>query len=793
MAAQFDEMGNYLGDYETEEERRKREELANTAVHTQEIKTYGDGTQERVTKEEIPGAIAPKTVMTAAGPVAPDEVYQRQLQAESGGRQTDPRTGQIMTSPKGALGIAQIMPSTAMSPGFGVPDIFTLAEQRGVRIPDRSEATAKQLLANQELNQEFGQRYKNAMLQRFGGDQNAAVAAYNAGPGRVGANMAANQGQLNVAGLPQETQGYLGKVMGGIGNVVNAVIPSAQAGTLPPGQAQRPATITPGAPATPVAPGQMPQMGQPQIQMDDNGNKLITNPDGTTTLLGPDNRPMAAGGMVPQDTAQFRNRLFEEAGKDPFKWMEIAKNPEYAQFPDLNTVAKQQARALFEQEFKLESAKEQATKLVVDAGNGNSKAGRAIADELKNQEGSWVKMILLGFLSPQLAGEEAVKLGFGDRWTTMTNEKGENALIKVNARGMPLTGISADNKTLTQDQLAQFASGGKKEYDIVGGTFVSDTMKDKNGNPMVGSLYRSKTNPNDQFVMTSEGKKPLSGFRPQSSQGSLADMRLRMIQEVNIKLQGKTAEEQMAILRPYNQALAGQGLPAIDPSEVGIRAPQIGGAPAVGGGVATPAVPGAQGAPAGGQGAAATAGTGKRPTQTEIEAGKTRAKEEAEVTGKDIGTTRANQGKSEQNADYLITKIDQLVAHPGFEVSVGSQLGPSMGFGMFKEPVRGTDAAGWFARFKEVQGQSFLQAIENLRGMGALSNMEGETATKAIQRMSVSMSEAEFKEAAKDFQDIIRRGIDRNRSKLGQEPKYKTPSASESAPLGSAQNPIKIQ
>ena len=165
----------------------------------------------------------------------------------------------------------------------------------------------------------------------------------------------------------------------------------------------------------------------------------------------------------------------------------------------------------------------------------------------------------------------------------------------------------------------------------------------------------------------------------------------------------------------------------------------------------------------------------------EIEAGKTKAKEEAEVVGKDIGTIRANQGKSEQSADYLITKINELVTHPGFEVSVGSQLGPSMGFGLFKEPVRGTDAAGWFARFKEVQGQSFLQAIENLRGMGALSNLEGETATKAIQRMNVSMSEAEFKEAAKDFQEIIQRGIDRNRVKLGQEPKYGTKPASETA------------
>ena len=87
----------------------------------------------------------------------------------------------------------------------------------------------------------------------------------------------------------------------------------------------------------------------------------------------------------------------------------------------------------------------------------------------------------------------------------------------------------------------------------------------------------------------------------------------------------------------------------------------------------------------------------------------------------------------------------------------------------------------WFARFKEVGGQSFLQAIENLRGMGALSNLEGESATKAIQRMSTSQSEKEFKTAAQEFNEIIQRGIDRNRVKLGQEPKYGTKPASEIA------------
>ena len=47
-----------------------------------------------------------------------------------------------------------------------------------------------------------------------------AVAAYNMGPGAVDKNIAQNQGQFNVAQAPQETQGYLGKVLGGVGKAV---------------------------------------------------------------------------------------------------------------------------------------------------------------------------------------------------------------------------------------------------------------------------------------------------------------------------------------------------------------------------------------------------------------------------------------------------------------------------------------------------------------------------------------------------------------------------------------------
>lgn len=625
----YDAFGNYVGpdieavdpySYETEEERRKR--LASEVKTKREVTTYGDGSQTRTVKEEIPAAVNPET-------------FARMQQVESGGRDFNAQGGPL-TSPAGAMFRNQVMPSTAASPGFGVRPAADQTPEEYNRV---------------------GQEYYQALLKKYNGDERAAAAAYNAGPGRVDSNMAANAGQLNPAQLPRETQGYLGKVF-------NAMIPSAQAGTLPVGQAQRAPTITPpAAPTAPISPQAMAQgAAQPRMQIDEEGNRLITNADGTTTVLGPNNRPLMAGGMEPRDTPEFRNRLFEEAGKDPFKWMEISKQPEFAQFPAMQTVAKEQARALLEQDFKMSAAKEQATQAIQAAASGDPRAGRAIADELKNQEGSWVKMILLGFLSPQLAGEEAVKLGFGNKWQSVSNEKGETALIQVNAKGLPLKGISADNKPLTQEQLASFATGGKRELDIPGGTYIND----KTGE--VGRVVTDKRT-GQSYVQTDTGRKPMTGFRPQSSTGSLEDMRVRQRQELNLKLQGKGIEEQMAILRDYNKALVGQGYVPIQPSEVNITVPQIGSgattaqtttAPQTATtaqtttsqqSVGTPAIPvPLSQAP---QGRVAGAPTGARPTMTELEAGKAAAKEIATEAGKVVAASADTQN--------MINSIDNKV------------------------------------------------------------------------------------------------------------------------------------
>jgi len=105
------------------------------------------------------------------------------MMTESGG---DP----LEISPKGAMGRFQVMPATAKKPGFGV-------------------APAKDM-SSAELDR-VGKQYLEAMLQRYSGNINRALVAYNWGPGN------ADKWDGRMTNLPKETQEYIRKIRARIG------------------------------------------------------------------------------------------------------------------------------------------------------------------------------------------------------------------------------------------------------------------------------------------------------------------------------------------------------------------------------------------------------------------------------------------------------------------------------------------------------------------------------------------------------------------------------------------------
>ncbi|SPE36693.1 Putative murein lytic transglycosylase YjbJ (fragment) [Candidatus Sulfopaludibacter sp. SbA3] len=83
-------------------------------------------------------------------------------------------------SPKGAMGLMQLMPATASQ--MGVPNPF-----------------------DPVANLDAGARFLKELLVRYGGDLSLALGAYNAGPAKVDA----------AGGVPEipETQDYLKKIL----------------------------------------------------------------------------------------------------------------------------------------------------------------------------------------------------------------------------------------------------------------------------------------------------------------------------------------------------------------------------------------------------------------------------------------------------------------------------------------------------------------------------------------------------------------------------------------------------
>lgn len=109
------------------------------------------------------------------------EIFVRQIEQESA---FDP----MAVSPAGAGGIAQIMPGTAAAPGFGIAPI---SNQDRFNVP---------------VALDFGAQYMRAMLDRYDGDYARALAAYNAGFGRVD----------DAGGVPNipEAQNYVSRILG---------------------------------------------------------------------------------------------------------------------------------------------------------------------------------------------------------------------------------------------------------------------------------------------------------------------------------------------------------------------------------------------------------------------------------------------------------------------------------------------------------------------------------------------------------------------------------------------------
>jgi len=127
-----------------------------------------------------------------------------------------------------------------------------------------------------------------------------------------------------------------------------------------------------------------------------------------------------------------------------------------------------------------------------------------------------------------------------------------------------------------------------------------------------------------------------------------------------------------------------------------------------------------------------------------------------------------------QQGQTLISGIDQMIGvkdangkvivpeHKGLKDVVGTTIPFE-----YKLGQGGTPAADFKALYDQVKGGAFLEAVQRMKGSGAISEIEGTKATAALTEASTAQSPDAFRAALSKFRDAIQTGMNNAATKAG--------------------------
>lgn len=102
-------------------------------------------------------------------------------------------------------------------------------------------------------------------------------------------------------------------------------------------------------------------------------------------------------------------------------------------------------------------------------------------------------------------------------------------------------------------------------------------------------------------------------------------------------------------------------------------------------------------------------------------------------------------------ADQALKLIDQVQSHPGKNEATGTILG--------RVPIGLTpNAQNFITTLSQLQGQVFLRAYGQLKGAGAISEVEGQKGEQAIAALNRAQTTDQFDSALKDLRDVVTLG-----------------------------------
>jgi len=144
---------------------------------------------------------------------------------------------------------------------------------------------------------------------------------------------------------------------------------------------------------------------------------------------------------------------------------------------------------------------------------------------------------------------------------------------------------------------------------------------------------------------------------------------------------------------------------------------------------------------------------------------------EGTAAGGAQGTAQSSLPRVEQTAQTALETVRQLRSHPGRQIATGGSRV------LQSQMVPGTPAYDFEVLLKQASGQVFLNAYEQLKGGGVITEIEGQKAEQAIGRMDAAQSEQAFLDALTEYEGIINRGVQtaRRRAGMTDEPQSSTP------------------
>jgi hypothetical protein len=136
------------------------------------------------------------------------------------------------------------------------------------------------------------------------------------------------------------------------------------------------------------------------------------------------------------------------------------------------------------------------------------------------------------------------------------------------------------------------------------------------------------------------------------------------------------------------------------------------------------------------------------------------AVERGKAIGQVEGAAIAGAPVDVTTADTTLQLIESVRQDPGLDIGTGATSAANI--------VPGTPGYDFQNRVNQLLSGGFLTAIDQLRGMGALSNAEGQTATRAISRMDTATSKTAFLDALSDYENVVRMGRERAAARVPQ-------------------------